>query len=263
MPIAALHTNKEIYYIGEPVACVATIVCSTVGGIVDGVATYITEDRVKWLMVANLQGENVCGIGCIFGCRYDAPVATIQLSSPGTWYIGTAILGPLEPGIEEQFAANPLSVHQVTVMSDLPAGQGACRIITTPGGADIYVDGELWGEQTPSTVVASVGDHQVKLILPGYTDFTLGIRFMDGVTGEYDHIFTNCDLLCQITQTIEKNALLIGVASAVVIGGIVLVSMTSPGQRSRLVSDTKKTAKGAYNATKKVVRERYKGEDEL
>jgi hypothetical protein len=264
MPIISLNTEKSVYYIGEIFTCGATMHCDTVGGMVDSLTTLISTDLVKWEVIERMQGVTPCGITCILGCTYEiSEVAQLAVGTPGTIYVGCAIESSFYPSITEQFAANPASVKTITILDTLPDGTGAVKITSSPGGADVYLDGALWGEQTTTTVVAPVGAHDIRLVLPGYASFSVSKNFLDGVTGEYYHQFSSCDLLCQITQTIEDNALVIGVGAAVTIGAILLLSMTTPGQRSRMVKDTTKFAKGAYNTGKKAIRERYKEDGDL
>jgi hypothetical protein len=261
MPVIATKTNKSIYYVDEIFKVIATVHCDTVGGWEDHTVIYGSQDRVKWVALGSLEAAMLCGPLCVLGCTNDWEIDEISIQVPGTWYIGVAMPNVLYPPIDVQFKNNPGSVKQITILSSLPTGYGAVKFVTTPSMATVYLDGNQWAEDTPTVVTAPAGDHEIRLVSEGYVDFTVRVNFRDGLVGEVSHTFSDCDLLCQITQTIEDNALLIGVGAAVVIGAILVASMTSPGQRKRLVKDSTRVAKSAYNKGKKFIREKYPEEE--
>jgi hypothetical protein len=70
-------------------------------------------------------------------------------------------------------------------------GTGNIHIVSTPAGAEIWLDGNDLGGVTPATVQdVEEGAHQVKLTLSGYEDWTGNIDVVAGQTAEVNATLT-------------------------------------------------------------------------
>ena len=84
------------------------------------------------------------------------------------------------------------SMGTVTVQpTTAPAGEfGSLSVMTSPQGAQVFVDGELKGI-TPTTIPGlSPGKHAVLLVAPGYLDLNTTITVGAGKTTEYSTALT-------------------------------------------------------------------------
>jgi hypothetical protein len=78
------------------------------------------------------------------------------------------------------FSVKMDSDHQLVVT--FAPDTGSLYVISTPRNAEIFIDGEDTGRQTPDTVELSVGNHNLKLVLDGYQDYTMMISITAGQT---------------------------------------------------------------------------------
>ncbi|MBU0778385.1 PEGA domain-containing protein [Patescibacteria group bacterium] len=74
---------------------------------------------------------------------------------------------------------------RVSVIS--PPGTGSLYINSTPGEADIIINGQLQGVKTPATITdLSAGSYEVKLTKTGYQDITQTVTIIAGTTTYMD-----------------------------------------------------------------------------
>jgi PKD repeat protein len=77
------------------------------------------------------------------------------------------------------------------VMVPIAPTVGGISIISTPPGADIYLDGNVQPATTPATIPnLTPGTHSITLKLSGYEDFTRSINIIAGITTYLDTILT-------------------------------------------------------------------------
>lgn len=83
-------------------------------------------------------------------------------------------------------------------------GKGALYVNSTPGGADISIDGQSQNIQTPVTITdLTAGSHEVKLTKAGYKDFSSTVTITAGAT-----TYLNASLIVQPgTGTLEISSI--------------------------------------------------------
>ena len=59
-------------------------------------------------------------------------------------------------------------------------GCGTIRVISSPGGADIYADGEFTGATAPCLLMLPAGEHTIELKIPGYEAFSETVAVAEG-----------------------------------------------------------------------------------
>lgn len=67
-------------------------------------------------------------------------------------------------------------------LSQVSPGTGSIYAVSTPQGADVYVDGRYYGTAPQIASSLSIGYHQVRLSLSGFQDWTGSIYVEDGKT---------------------------------------------------------------------------------
>lgn len=105
----------------------------------------------------------------INGVRQDAQTPATLSLPPGTYQLAVR-----KPGFEPyvgKLEVKPGQPAQVDVdLALLPPGVGWVGVMSTPMGAEIFVDGKDTGKKTPSRIEVPQGEHQIVLTLAGYAD---------------------------------------------------------------------------------------------
>lgn len=72
-----------------------------------------------------------------------------------------------------------------SVEQEGPSSTASVAFSSEPGGADIYLDGQLTGS-TPSTLQVPEGNHKISIRLAGYADWARDVRVLAGSETHFD-----------------------------------------------------------------------------
>ena len=117
----------------------------------------------------------------INGVRQEGQTPANVSLPPGTYQLAVR-----KPGFEPylgKLEIKPGQPAQVDVdLALLPPGVGWVGVMSTPVGAEIFVDGTDTGKKTPSRIELPQGEHQIVLTLAGYADIhkTVQVRGRQG-----------------------------------------------------------------------------------
>jgi hypothetical protein len=112
--------------------------------------------------------------------RYQDATRTITVA--GNSLLVNVALAPIST-VTTTVTATPQPTATVTAVPTTE--YGSLSVTTSPGGARVYIDGELKGI-TPATIPGiSAGQHSLTLAIPGYIDLNTTIIISAGKTAEY------------------------------------------------------------------------------
>ena len=69
---------------------------------------------------------------------------------------------------------------QGTAIYEFKPGFGTIRLISSPGGADVYADSKFTGTTTPCLLMLPAGEHTIELKIPGYEAFSETVIVAEG-----------------------------------------------------------------------------------
>jgi len=87
----------------------------------------------------------------------------------------------IEPAETLESEGNRGTVASTSTSTGVQGGKGTIEIVSTPAGAEVYVDGEYQGI-TPLNITVSPGAHSVQLTRPGYEDYSTTVTVEAGKT---------------------------------------------------------------------------------
>jgi len=146
-------------------------------------ATIFLDNAIKGLtplMVENVPNGNHVVVLRLDG--YQDSLKNVAVTAD-TQTLNAVLIPTTTPATTRTTATGTQSPAQTT--SPQITGSGSLTVITTPPGAQVYIDGGMKGI-TPATIPGlSPGAHSIVLKMEGYEDLTTSITVSNGQTSEY------------------------------------------------------------------------------
>ena len=102
--------------------------------------------------------------------------------SPGSHTVTLQLSGYNEASRTVTAVKGKVTTASVTLARTTPVAQGSLKVISTPAGATVTVDGKAVKGVTPLTVNVALGSHTVKVALTGYQTVTrTGVSVVKGI----------------------------------------------------------------------------------
>jgi len=114
------------------------------------------------------------------------PVPVTMTSVPVTVAVTTPVTAPSLASITTAPAGSATTAPAATTPAAQPApGTGALSVMTSPPGAQVFIDEVAWGA-TPATIPnLAEGAHTLRLEMAGYQSLSVPVAITDGKTAEY------------------------------------------------------------------------------
>ena len=122
--------------------------------------------------------------GVVYVGSFDNNVYALDaLTGTEIWHYSTGSLVMSSPAIANGMVYVGSNDHNMYAIGFSPDNTGSISFSSTPGGAQIYLDGSSTGDNTPYTLAGiTAGQHAVTLKLKGYQDYNQDVTVTAGQT---------------------------------------------------------------------------------